>query len=65
MREYWSARDPLKLYVDYLLGKGGLSPADLAPIDEKIGAIIEDAIAYAEAQPFPRPETVSEGVFAP
>jgi len=65
MREYWSARDPLNLYVDYLLGKGGISQPDLTEIDGRIGVIIEDAIQYAESRPLPRPETVTDRLFAP
>jgi TPP-dependent pyruvate/acetoin dehydrogenase alpha subunit len=63
-REFWMKRDPLDLYVAYLLGGGGLSPPELAAVDVECGDVVEAAVAWAEAQPLPSPESVTRGVYA-
>ena len=37
-RDYWAASDPIKLYEEYLLGKGGLTPAALEAIETECTA---------------------------
>lgn len=64
-RAYWEERDPIKLYVDYLLGKGGLSQDALEKIDVECTVIVDEAVRFAESAPFPKPETVAERLFAP
>ena len=64
-RQYWEARDPIKLYKDYLLGAGALASAKLDRIDEECVARVDDAVRYAESLPYPKPETVTERLYAP
>ncbi|MGH9319170.1 MAG: thiamine pyrophosphate-dependent dehydrogenase E1 component subunit alpha [Vicinamibacteria bacterium] len=64
-RRYWEARDPIKLYVDYLVRKGGIGPEKLEAVDVECAAIVDEAVPYADALPFPKPESVTERLFAP
>ncbi|HXV63161.1 MAG TPA: thiamine pyrophosphate-dependent dehydrogenase E1 component subunit alpha [Vicinamibacteria bacterium] len=65
MFRYWEQRDPVKLYVDYLTGRGGVSHEELRAVDEECARIVDEAVDYASAQPFPEPESVTERLFAP
>jgi TPP-dependent pyruvate/acetoin dehydrogenase alpha subunit len=64
-RRYWQARDPLKLYSEYLTGKGGVGKEKLDAVDIEVTVVVDEAVRYAEALPFPGPETVTERLFAP
>jgi TPP-dependent pyruvate/acetoin dehydrogenase alpha subunit len=65
MQAYWEARDPLRLYTEYLLGSGGFSDTELGRVDAECQAIVDEAVSWAEAQPMPRPESVTSRLFAP
>ena len=62
--EEWEARDPLILYRRRLLEEGGAEAAQLDEIDAWAAGEIEQAVAEAEAAPFPDPDTVTERVYA-
>ena len=64
-REYWEARDPIKLYEEYLLGKGGLTRTALEAIETECTVIVDDAVHYADSLPFPKPESATTRLFAP
>jgi TPP-dependent pyruvate/acetoin dehydrogenase alpha subunit len=64
-RSYWEARDPLKLYLDYLKGKGGIAPTKIESVDVECAILVDEAVRYAEELPMPRPETVTDRLFAP
>jgi TPP-dependent pyruvate/acetoin dehydrogenase alpha subunit len=64
LRAFWERRDPLRLYAEYLLGDGGCRPADLESIDTACSTTVEEAVAWAEAQPMPPPESVTRRLFA-
>ena len=64
-RTYWEARDPIKLYVDYLLEKGGFRQDALEKIDLECTVIVDEAVRYADSLPFPKPESVTDRLFAP
>jgi TPP-dependent pyruvate/acetoin dehydrogenase alpha subunit len=64
-RRYWQERDPLKLYVDFLLGKGGLGKEKLEAVDIETAVLVDEAVRYADSLPFPKAETVTERLFAP
>ncbi len=64
-REYWEARDPIELYTAYLMGKGGLSQESLAEVDRECSAIVDEAVSYANGLELPKPETVTDRLFAP
>ncbi len=61
----WEARDPVRCYAARLLADGGASQAEVDAIDRRCSVEIEDAIAFAEAAPWPDPATIHEGVYAP
>lgn len=65
MRDYWEARDPLLLYTRYLTGKAGIPKSELDEMDGEAARTLDEAVAYAEQLPLPRPETVTERLFAP
>ncbi|MCQ3804621.1 MAG: thiamine pyrophosphate-dependent dehydrogenase E1 component subunit alpha [bacterium] len=62
--EKWEARDPLVLYRRRLLQEGRAKPAQLEEIEAWAQAEIEQAVAEAEAAPFPDPGTVTDRVYA-
>ena len=64
-RDYWEARDPIKLYEEYLVGKGGLSRSVLEAIETECTVIVDDAVRYADSLPFPKPESATTRLFAP
>ncbi len=60
----WEAKDPLRRYEARLLAAGMTDQTELDEIGERCRLEIEDAIAFAEASPWPDPATVIEGVYA-
>jgi TPP-dependent pyruvate/acetoin dehydrogenase alpha subunit len=64
LRAFWEARDPVTLFVDFLLGDGGFTEVDLSRIDAECDEAVERAVEYAEQVPYPDPEAVERGVFA-
>jgi TPP-dependent pyruvate/acetoin dehydrogenase alpha subunit len=64
LREFWERRDPLRLYGAYLLGGGGFTPSEIDALDRECAAIVEDAVVWAQAQPEPGPESVTQRLFA-
>ena len=62
--EEWAARDPIARYRGRLVNDGHASPGELDAILRRCQAEVEDAIAFAEASPWPDPRTVNDGVYA-
>ena len=62
--EEWAARDPIDRHRQALLADGVVSEGDLEAMEEIARARIAEAIAAAEAAPFPDPASVTEGVYA-
>jgi len=60
----WEARDPLVRYEARLLAERVTDRAELDEIGQRCAVEVEDAVAYAEASPWPDPGTVMEGVYA-
>jgi TPP-dependent pyruvate/acetoin dehydrogenase alpha subunit len=61
----WKARDPIRLFEERLLAEGIAGRVELEEIGKRCEAEVEDAVAFAEASPWPDPGTVAEGVYAP
>lgn len=59
----WTARDPLRLARERLLANG-VTEADIAAVDARCEAEVEDAFAFAFASPWPDPGRVTDGVYA-
>jgi TPP-dependent pyruvate/acetoin dehydrogenase alpha subunit len=62
---YWGARDPIPRFESYLLDRGLLSAEQMADIGLSIDQDLVDAVAFADASPYPAPEEALEDVFAP
>ncbi len=62
--EEWAKKDPLLRYEKRLLDQGVASPADLASIKARIETLLAEDLAWAEASPFPDPESGLSGVYA-
>jgi pyruvate dehydrogenase E1 component alpha subunit len=60
----WEARDPVISYRR-TLADAGVHQEQLAEIDRRCKAEVEDAVAFAEASAWPDPATVTDGVYAP
>jgi len=63
--ERWRAKDPLETYERRLREEGLLDEVRLRELEERVAAELEDAVAFAEANPYPPGEEGAEGVFAP
>ncbi|MBL8092895.1 MAG: pyruvate dehydrogenase (acetyl-transferring) E1 component subunit alpha [Anaerolineales bacterium] len=48
----WQADDPIGKFEDVLL-KAGIDPTAIDAVDDEVKAMIEDAVAFADASPFP------------
>jgi TPP-dependent pyruvate/acetoin dehydrogenase alpha subunit len=59
----WEARDPVVGYRR-TLATAGASSQQLDDIDRRCREEVEDAVAFAEASPWPDPSTVTRGVYA-
>jgi pyruvate dehydrogenase E1 component alpha subunit len=60
----WEARDPV-IGFRRKLSAEGLGDEQLDEIDRRCRDEVEDAVAFAEASPWPDPATVADGVYAP
>ncbi len=61
----WKKKDPLPRFEKLLLDEGVLVSGDPESIKQDIQKEIEDALTWAEAQPYAPPEATYEDVFAP
>ncbi|RAQ95742.1 thiamine pyrophosphate-dependent dehydrogenase E1 component subunit alpha [Thermogemmatispora tikiterensis] len=65
LRQEWLTRDPIKRFEEYLTAQGLLSAERRREIEARVRAVVDDAVAFAEASPPPDPATVADYVFAP
>jgi TPP-dependent pyruvate/acetoin dehydrogenase alpha subunit len=56
--------DPIRLYVRALVTGNVMTKDEVLALDKKVNERMTAARAYAEASPFPKPETAVTGVFA-
>jgi pyruvate dehydrogenase E1 component alpha subunit len=61
---HWAARDPLEGFERYLRDRGIMNADQMADVGQSIDRDLEDAVAFAEASPYPAPEEALEDVFA-
>jgi acetoin:2,6-dichlorophenolindophenol oxidoreductase subunit alpha len=62
--EYWTARDPIEGFERYLVDRGIMTADQLADVGQTVDQDLVDAVAFAEASPYPQPEEALEDVFA-
>jgi pyruvate dehydrogenase E1 component alpha subunit len=63
-KDEWLARDPIKQLERYLLANELASAEDLKAIDQKIQALVEEAVEFAEQSPEPDPSELYRYIFA-
>lgn len=63
-KEFWQARDPIKLLASHLITYGLASEADLKASEKKIQAVIDDALEFAINSPEPDPSELYRFIFA-
>jgi pyruvate dehydrogenase E1 component alpha subunit len=61
---HWSERDPITSFERYLREHGHLTAEQMADIGLSIDQDLVDAVAFADASPYPAPEEALEDVFA-
>lgn len=61
----WAKRDPIARFQGKLLAEEIADIEELNEIRQRAAVEIEDAIEFAESSPYPDPETVEEGIYAP
>ncbi len=62
--EEWSRRDPVMRFEAALRERDLLDDAQLAEIQARVAADIDDAQRFAEDSPYPDPATLEVGVYA-
>lgn len=60
----YKARDCIKHLKEHMLSSAGIQEADLAPIDEKIESMIDEAVEFGESSPEPGSEEIYDDVFS-
>jgi pyruvate dehydrogenase E1 component alpha subunit len=63
-KEEWLARDPIKKLSAYLIEQELANQEELKAIDQKIQALIEDAVKFAEESPEPDGSELRRYIFA-
>ena len=59
----WRKRDPLITFGDRLVAEGALSEEEREALDAAAIARVDEAVAFAEASPFPTPESLYDDVY--
>jgi len=59
----WRARDPIPAFGELLKTEGVVAEDDLARIDSEAVERVDGAVAFADASPFPAPETLYDDVY--
>jgi pyruvate dehydrogenase E1 component alpha subunit len=59
----WRKRDPIVLFGDRLVSEGVLGDDDRARLDEEAIAVVDEAVAFADASPPPPPESLYDDIY--
>jgi pyruvate dehydrogenase E1 component alpha subunit len=59
----WRKRDPLLLFGERLEAEGVLSAEDREAMDKRTVERVDEAVAFADASPFPPPESLYDDVY--
>jgi TPP-dependent pyruvate/acetoin dehydrogenase alpha subunit len=60
---HWRERDPIPAFGERLEREGVLDAPARAEIDDRARAQVDEAVAFAEASPFPAPESLYDDVY--
>ena len=63
--EQWKKRDPITQFRAYLEQPGHATPAELADLDTRAAAEVDDAVRFAQEAPYPDIAQAAGGVYAP
>jgi pyruvate dehydrogenase E1 component alpha subunit len=63
-KEFWSERDPITKFADYLVSHNIASREQLTEIDRKVQSVSDDAMSFAESSPEPDPSELYRFIFA-
>jgi TPP-dependent pyruvate/acetoin dehydrogenase alpha subunit len=61
----WKAGDPVARLEQHMVGRAMLSPDELRAIRDQVTAELDEAVAFADASPFPDPKDLMADMFAP
>ena len=61
----WESRDPIPQYEFYLEKKGHDLKRIREEVDERVRAVVQAAVDFAEQSPMPKPEEALEDLYAP
>ncbi|MBV9329363.1 MAG: thiamine pyrophosphate-dependent dehydrogenase E1 component subunit alpha [Chloroflexi bacterium] len=64
LKAEWEARDPIPAFEHYLRERGVLNADQMADFQLSVDHSLEEAVAFAEASPYPAPEEALDDVFA-
>jgi pyruvate dehydrogenase E1 component alpha subunit len=59
----WRRRDPIELWSDRLIEAGVLDRAGVEQLDTEATQRVDEAVAFADASPFPTPESLYDDVY--
>ena len=62
--ESWKRRDPITTFARRLVDEGPASSSDIEAIETEVGAVIADALQFAQDSPWPDPATVTDFIFS-
>jgi len=62
--QYWKKRDPIVRYETFCLAEGLLSAKEIDELKKSVEEQLDQAVAFAEASPSPRPEDCLNDVYA-
>ncbi len=60
----WMAKDPMPRYSKFLVENGVMTQAEIDEVDKKVAKEIDDAIVFADAQPFAPDDSVVTDVYS-
>jgi pyruvate dehydrogenase E1 component alpha subunit len=60
---HWRERDPIPVFGDLLEREGIVDAPERERIDERARAQVDEAVAFADASPFPTPESLYDNVY--
>lgn len=61
--EEWEKKDPIARLEKDMLDANDITKQQIEEMDKEITAIIDDAVDWAESQPYPKPEDCMTGVY--
>lgn len=63
--EKWMQRCPIKLFKEKLISENILSIEEVDSLEKKARAAVDDAVAFAQQSPEPKPETLLRHIYSP